>query len=140
MDSLIIQRYHELETDEAKLRRLTGLKQSEFEALHPLFKEKWETYFTHFTLDGAPRTRQASIRKNSIFSNTSDALLFGLIYLKGDIRQEQLASFFGVDQPKASKYLALIKRMIYQMIETKPRIVPKRKQEQLLKGLRSSIT
>ena len=104
----MIQRYHDIESDGVKLRRLTGLKREEFEALHVLFKEVWQSYFAQFTLDGTPRSRQASIRKNSIFSDTRDALLFVLIYLKGEIRQEQLAVFFEMDQPKASKYLSLI--------------------------------
>ncbi|MEZ4902376.1 MAG: hypothetical protein R2822_11790 [Spirosomataceae bacterium] len=135
MPSLLTQRYQDIETDDARLRRLTGFKRQEFEVLHLLFRDKWNHYFTHFTLDGTPRTRQASKRKNSIFNDTNDALLFGLIYLKGDIRQEQLALSFGIDQPKASKYLALIKRIIYQMIEVNPKSIPKRRKEQIFKGL-----
>ncbi len=136
MVSVMIQRYHDLETDEVKLRRLTGLKRVEFEALHLLFKDVWQSYFAQFTLDGAPRFRQASIRKNSIFSDTNDALLFGLIYVNGNVRQEQLALFFGIDQPKTSKYLSLIQRILLQVIEANPRVIVKRKQERILKAIR----
>lgn len=136
MVSVMIQRYHDLETDEVKLRRLTGLKRVEFEALHLLFKDVWQSYFAQFTLDGAPRFRQASIRKNSIFSDTNDALLFGLIYVNGNVRQEQLALFFGIDQPKTSKYLSLIQRILLQVIEANPRVIAKRKQERILKAIR----
>lgn len=136
MVSVMIQRYHDLETDEVKLRRLTGLKRMEFEALHLLFKDVWQSYFAQFTLDGTPRFRQASIRKNSIFSDTNDALLFGLIYVNGNVRQEQLAVFFGIDQPKTSKYLSLIQRILLQVIEANPRVIAKRKQERILKAIR----
>ena len=131
----MIQRYQDIESDGVKLRRLTGLKREEFEALHVLFKEVWQSYFAQFTLDGTPRSRQASIRKNSIFSDTRDALLFVLIYLKGEIRQEQLAVFFEMDQPKASKYLSLIQRMLLQVLETNPRGIPKNKKVYLSKVL-----
>jgi len=131
----MIQRYHDVEVDEVKLRRLTGFKRAEFELLHIYFREAWVNYFAQYTLDGSIRTRQASIRKNSIFSDTHDALLFGLIYLNGNLRQEQLAAFFGIDQPKASKYLSLIQRIILQIIQTTPRAVPKRRLEKLLEAL-----
>jgi len=135
MNPLSIQRYQELEADETKLRRLTGFKHLDFESLHLLFKEKWQGYFAQFTLDGSSRVRQASIRKNSIFPDTKDALLFGLIYLNGKVSQEQLANFFGVDQPKASKYLRLIQQMLHQILEGNPRTIPKKKQKQLLNVL-----
>jgi hypothetical protein len=135
MNSGMIHRYHDIETDEAKLKRLTGLKRNEFEALHHLFKEVWQGYFAHYTLDGTARTRQASVRKNSIFADTNDALLFGLIYLNGNMRQEQLAAFFNIDQPKASKYLSLIQKFLLQILESHPRALPKRKQEKILKIL-----
>lgn len=135
MVPVMIQRYHDLETDEVRLRRLTGLKRVEFEALHLLFKDVWQSYFSQFTLDGTPRFRQASIHKNSIFSDTNDALLFGLIYVNGNVKQEQLAVFFGIDQPKTSKYLSLIQRILLQVIEANPRVVSKRKQEKILKAI-----
>jgi hypothetical protein len=135
MFPVIIQRYHDIESDGVKLRRLTGLKHEEFEALHSLFKNEWQSYFAQYTLDATPRARRASIRKNSIFSDTRDALLFGLIYLKGEIRQEQLAVFFEMDQPKASKYLSLIQRILLQVLEVNPRGIPKAKKEYLLRAI-----
>lgn len=137
MNLEMIQRYHDLEADDPKLRRLTGLKRSEFELLHGYFREAWNAYFAEYTLDGVARLRQASVRKNSIFGDTHDALLFGLIYLNGNLRQDQLASFFGIDQPKASKYLSLIQRILLQVIEATPRAVPKRKLDKFLDMLSS---
>jgi predicted XRE-type DNA-binding protein len=135
MVSGMIQRYHDLESDGGKLRRLTGLTLTEFETLHSVFKDVWKAYFSQFTLDGTPRARQASVRRNSIFGETKDALLFGLIYLNAEIRQDQLATFFGIDQPKASKYLFLIQKMLKQALETNPRGIPKRKKELILKTM-----
>ncbi|MFN4145374.1 MAG: hypothetical protein ACK4GN_06090 [Runella sp.] len=130
-----IQRYNELRYDESALKRLTGLKQEAFEALAVPFKEQWEAYLSKFTLEGVPRVRQMSVRKNSIFADPKDALLFGLIYLKGNINQEKLAISFGIDQPKTSKYLALIQRLILQVLEANPRILPRQKRAKIIDSI-----
>ncbi|MDF7820291.1 hypothetical protein P1X15_21905 [Runella sp. MFBS21] len=133
---MITYRYEELRHDDALLKKLTGYKPAEFEALHYHFEHFWQAHFSKFTLDGMPRFRQASIRRNSIFPDSRDALLFGLIYLKGQINQAELALGFGIDQPKASKYLSLIERLLGQVLEAAPRVIPKRKQEEILNILK----
>ena len=74
MNFEIIQQYHDLEGNELKLRRLTGLKFSEFELLHVYFQEAWTNYFVQYTLDGSARLSKASVRKNSIFRDIHDVL------------------------------------------------------------------
>ncbi|MEI7582964.1 hypothetical protein [Runella sp.] len=64
-----------------------------------------------------------------------ESLFCVITYLKGEIRQDQLAVFFEMDQPKASKYLSLIQRILLQVLETNPRGIPKGKKEYLLKAL-----
>ena len=83
MIKFILGRYHDLENDEPSFRRLTGMKLKEFEQLHHYFKNDLEHYFSQFTLEGIARTRQISNRKNSIFTDSRDALLFVLIYRNG---------------------------------------------------------
>lgn len=134
MTPFTIQRYQYLEEDEVTLRQLTGLKKHEFEMLHSFFDNDWKNYFAKFTLEGAPRLRQASLRRNNIFADNRDALLFGLIYLKGEILQEELAAFFAIDQPKASKYLALIKRLLSHILKN-PHSLPKPKRVKIIKAL-----
>ncbi|WP_428666913.1 hypothetical protein [Runella sp.] len=134
MTPFIIQRYQYLEYDETALRQLTGLKKQEFETLHSFFNNDWKNYFSQFTLEGMPRLRQTSLRRNNIFADSRDALLFGLIYLKGEILQEELAAFFTIDQPKASKYLALIKRLLSDILKN-PQSLPKSKRLRILSAI-----
>jgi Helix-turn-helix of DDE superfamily endonuclease len=124
-------RYQDVRDNEAILRKLTGLKMEEFLALHQTFDHAWNRHFASFTLDGKPRARQASIRKNSIFSDTHDALLFCLIYLKNKTLQQELAHSFGIDQPKASRYLHLTRQLLLQSFDSTIRGVSRRKREWL---------
>lgn len=134
MTPFTIRHYQVLQQDEAALRQLTGLKKREFELLHSFFDNDWKNYFSKFTLEGTPRLRQTSLRRNSIFADNRDALLFGLIYLKGEILQEELAALFAIDQPKASKYLALIKRLLSDILKN-PRSLSKFKRIKIIKTL-----
>jgi Helix-turn-helix of DDE superfamily endonuclease len=129
--------YQEIRNNEAEFKKLTGLKISEFDGLHSNFEHLWTNYFENFTLEGKARLRQSSIRKNSIFSSTRDALLFGLIYLKCNLLQDELASRFEIDQPKASRYLYLIRNLLRQAINSNKPMLPRQKQEWLRNELYS---
>lgn len=125
--------YDDIIQDETHFKRTTGLRKVEFDLLHESFKEAWSRYFSQFTLEGKARVRQVSHRKNRIFDDTKEVLFFGLIYLKGNILQEQLAEHFKIDQPKASRYLALIKKILNEVLAKQPNIISKRKRQILLK-------
>ena len=141
MSWIVIQRYEDLQADEKNFRKLTGLKKDEFSTLYRFFKEEWHSYFLNFTFNGNPRMRrQVFVRKNSIFWDSQDALLFGLIYLKGGVPQEQLAYSFGIDQPKASKYLSLIQKILLQAVEKNPNIISKRKQKRIMEPIMARAT
>jgi deoxyadenosine/deoxycytidine kinase len=141
MNLILIKRYSELQTDEQALQRLTGLKNDEFLALYYAFREEWQLYFYFFTFTGQPRQRkQISVRKNSIFGDSRDALLFVLIYLKGGVLQQELAKAFGIDQPKVSRYLAITQKLLLQVIFKNPNIIPKWKQKKLQDAIFSRAT
>ncbi len=132
MNWIVIRRYEELQTDEKCFRKLTGLNKDEFSALYHFFKDEWHSYFSNFTFNGSPRLRrQVFTRKNSIFGDSQDVLLFSLIYLRGGVPQEQLAVGFGIDQPKASKYLSLTQKILLQVVEKNPNVISKRKQKRI---------
>lgn len=133
MSWVMIQRYEDLQVNEKDLRRLTGLRREEFASLYRYFKQEWDTYFSNFTFGGTPRLRRrVYVRKNSIFADPQDVLLFALVYLKGSFPQEKLAESFGIDQPKASRYLSLTQRILQNVIEKKHSIISKKKQRELL--------
>ena len=126
--------FFDITTKEEELTKITGLKMTEFESLDSQFSKRWISYFKQNTLDGQPRLRQSSSRKNNIFSTGREALLFGLIYLKSDLPQEDIAKQYGIDQPKASRYLNLICNLLRQSVE-KRRVLPTKKQQWLYKQL-----
>jgi len=123
--------YRALQSDEAVFRRFTGLRPPDFEAFHDPFRKSWDNYFTNFTLEGKVRHRKTSVRKNSVFPDTKEALFFALVYFKGNVLQEELASQFGIDQPKASRYLFLIRNLLVQTMEENQKILPKPKLERI---------
>ncbi|MCU0339873.1 MAG: transposase family protein [Spirosomaceae bacterium] len=129
MTPFFIPRYEDSAHDETQFKRLTGLKKSEFERLHQRFREDWLLYFSQFTLEGKLRVRQASHRKNRIFEDTKEVLFFGLIYLKGNILQEHLAEHFEIDQPKASRYLTLIRKILNEVLSKHANLISKRKRQ-----------
>jgi hypothetical protein len=121
--------FSRIQENEGELKKMTGLKISEFEDLHESFSKLWQTYFKQYTFDGKLRTRQSVTRKNSIFGETREALLFGLIYLRNDLLQQELATQCGIDQPKASRYLLLIRKLLKESITRNTKILPRRKRE-----------
>ncbi|AEI49662.1 transposase family protein [Runella slithyformis] len=125
-------RYKNIQDDESELHRLTGLKGKEFETLHGFFKTELTDYFAQYTLEGTPRDRKPFSRNNTIFTATEDALLFVLTYLNGRVRQEQLATLFGIDQPKVSKYLKFLRTLLMHVITTHPGALSRYKKQRIL--------
>ncbi|MFN8349703.1 MAG: hypothetical protein U0X91_32180 [Spirosomataceae bacterium] len=132
MPKLPLLRYKDLENDALSLRSLTGLNKKDFEKLHRFFEKELQNYFVQFTLNGVPRTRRLFSRRNSLFSDTGDALLFILIYLNGSVRQNELAELFGIDQPKVSKYVNFLGPILSQVINNHARAMSRSKKERIL--------
>ncbi|MCP1384101.1 transposase family protein [Runella salmonicolor] len=124
-------RYCNLQNNESMLRRLTGLNRRQFESLHPFFENSLNDYFNEFTLEGTPRNRRPFVHGNAIFTDTRDSLLFILAYVNGNVRQAQLADFFGIDQPKVSKYIKILRPILSQAIKANPDSLSKYKKELL---------
>jgi hypothetical protein len=129
--------FSKIQQNDEELKKMTGLKTVEFEGLHKSFEKLWSAYFGQYTFDGKPRLRQPATRKNSIFGETREALLFGLIYLRNDLLQEELATQCGMDQPKASRYLFLIRKLLKESVTKNAKILPRRKREWLRSELQS---
>ncbi|AXE17903.1 hypothetical protein DR864_09245 [Runella rosea] len=129
MTSIPKWRYSLLQNNELMLRRLTGLNRRKFEALHPYFENTLNDYFNKFTIEGTPRNRRPFVHGNAIFTDTRDSLLFILAYVNGNVRQVQLAEFFGIDQPKVSKYIKILRPILSQAIKTNPNALSKYKKE-----------
>ena len=125
-------RYQDLKADDLIISAHTGLNRLEFETLANEFYEVVETYFIHFTIEGKTRQRQYKSRKNSVFVEWSDLLLFILLYLKTNPLQIVFATSFGLTQPKSSMWLKLASNFLLETL-AKGNVLPERKSECLSK-------
>jgi len=111
--------------------KLVGLKSSEFETLQSAFSKYWEGYFETYTLKKESRQRRSTQRRNSTFTDSSEALFFVLLYLNNHATQEELSKLFGIDQPRVSKYLQLAKQLLAETFQKEKGVLPKQKKERL---------
>jgi len=95
----------------------TSFTVDEFELLHMMFSESFAEYMKYNTLEGKVRQRSFTIRKNSIFQNTKDMLLFIVMYMKNYPLQEYQAMLFKIYQPKANMYIHLFTKIIQKSLK-----------------------
>ncbi len=119
---------------------IVGIKSADFETLNEVFSKRLEYYLSEYTLEGKKRHRRNFKRENSIFSDSRKALCFILYYVKDRTTQEQAAHAFGIDQPKASKYLTLLKRLLHETLLNNQNALSKAKVAWLQNSLRKVYT
>ncbi|GAB3506820.1 helix-turn-helix domain-containing protein [Emticicia fontis] len=125
-------RYQDLKGDDLIISAHIGLNKLEFETLAKEFNQVVETHFIHFTIEGKIRQRQSKSRKNSVFVEWSDLLLFILVYLKTNPLQIVFATSFGLTQPKSSMWLKLASNFLLETL-AKGNVLPERKSERIAK-------
>lgn len=101
-------KYEKIIKNPAQILSLTGFSAREFNLLAEEFKQEWDEYITHYTLEGKPRQRISLPRKTSIMPKVHDKLLFILVYLKTFPLQELQAASFDMVQPQANKWIHLL--------------------------------
>lgn len=112
--------------------RFAGLNEADFECLVHTFEREWDSYLEVNTLEGHPRARQKGVlRKNTIFKETKEVLLFVLLYLIGGVNQEQLAKSLGIHQSKVSKYLTLAKTILQRVLAGNPSLFSQRRRKSI---------
>lgn len=127
-------RYTDLASNQKRLLALTGLKPTEFEALCLFFDQAWQGVFRYKTLEGKPRRRQSTPRKNSTLPTPQDKLLFVLYFLKTNPLQEQLGTHFAMPQSQVSFWLSRLLPTLEQAL-TRAECLPERKSEQLARAV-----
>ena len=109
--------YKELSQYRRKFLAMTGYTVEEFEALLPSFRVQFEAYVKSHKLNGKPRgKRRYTDYKNSPLPTIEDKLLFILIYLKQGHLQEAHATFFGMHQSDANRWIHLLHRLLNQTL------------------------
>jgi len=114
---------------------LTGFTPDEFDELVMEFRNEWNQYSSHFTLEGKPRQRVALPRKTNILPSVQDKLLFILMYLKTFPLQELQAASFSMSQPQANFWIHLLSPILRKTLKRLKELPERNSQklEQLLK-------
>ena len=114
---------------------LTGFTPDEFDELALEFRDEWEQYSNHFTLEGKPRQRIALPRSTSVLPGVQDKLMFILVYLKTFPLQELQAATFSMNQPQANFWVHLLSPILRKTLKRLKEIPERNNQklEQLLK-------
>ena len=107
--------YEEVTQRAGSLRAMTGLTDTEFQALLPHFEQALVAYMGTRTIDGQPRTsRRYSTYENCPLPSMADKLLFMLSYLKHNPIQEMQGQLFGMSQSNANKWIHLLHPVLNQ--------------------------
>lgn len=114
---------------------LTGFTPDEFDELALEFRNEWEQYSNHFTLEGKPRQRIALPQGKNILPGVQDKLLFILVYLKTFPLQELQAATFSMNQPQANFWIHLLSPILGKTLKRLKEIPERNNQklDQLLK-------
>ncbi len=112
-----------------------GFSPKEFDELVSEFRNEWEQYSIHFTLEGKPRQRIALPRTTNILPSVQDKLLFILVYLKTVPLQELQAATFSMNQPQANFWIHLLSPILGKTLKRLKEIPERNSQklDQLLK-------
>jgi hypothetical protein len=101
--------YAEVTQRAGSLRALTGLTETEFQALLPHFEQAFMTYMDERTIDGQPRTsRRYTTYGTCPLPTSADKRLFILTYMKQNPIQEVQGQLFGMSQSNANKWIHLL--------------------------------
>ncbi len=97
--------YQTLQKNKRQFLSVSGLSHRDFVALHEDFATVWSAMMNERTIEGKPRRRKRSIRRDSVLETTEDTLLFILSYLKNNPTQDYHASQWGMRQSQAHPYI-----------------------------------
>jgi hypothetical protein len=100
--------YEKLRTTKRQFKDLTSLSVSDFDRLLPLFTREWESYITHFTLDGLPRVYPYEAKNAEQLPTPESKLFFILFYKKIHCIQPALATIFDLDIGMANRWIHIL--------------------------------
>ncbi len=110
-------RYDEVTQRVGSLRAMTGLTDTEFQALLPVFEQAFERSMATRTVDGQPRAgRRYRAYVNGPLPTMADKLPLILSYLKHHPIQEMQGQLFGVSQSNANQWIHLLHAALNQAL------------------------
>lgn len=126
-------------TKKKQLKSVTGLLQSEFEKLMPMFQRCWHDYISKYTFEGSIRRRERSRRINSTFKCDEDMLIFILYHYRHYITQDLMSVHFEMTQPQIAKWIKALEPILKQCLKELG-LTPKREVKELNEQLDYRIT
>lgn len=133
------QSYDNLRKNEKQFQAVTGVSFAVFENLCAFFDEDLKAYYEDFTMDGTPRKRKMSVRKDGVLCKAEDKLCFILSYLKNNTLQETHASNWGMKQPQCNLWIHFLLQRLLVTLE-RLQLVPAEDSESLMKLLETIQT
>jgi DDE superfamily endonuclease len=128
-------RYKDIQHNERRLLGLTSLKSAEFEHLLAHFSPLCERYFRYHTYAGKPgKLPKFEPQSDEILAESSDKLLFLLIYFKNNALQEFQAAFYDISQGQVSNLVRVLTPLLDQALH-KMGLSPARDSQTLKKQL-----
>jgi hypothetical protein len=105
------------------LRALTGLTETEFQALLPHVEPAFMTSMDERTIDGQPRTsRRYTTYGTCPLPTSADKRLFMLTYVKQTPLQEVQGHLVGMSQANANKWIHLLHPVVNHALATQERL------------------
>jgi hypothetical protein len=111
------QSYTNLSRNEEQFNAVVGISLAVFAGLSTCFEQQLSSYEQHFAMNGQPRKRALSRRKDNIFSSANDKLCFILSYLKNNALQQSHASNWGMLQPQANIWIHYLSGQLLTSLE-----------------------
>lgn len=100
--------YQKIRQNPKQFLSITSLDTAKFDELLPFFRQEWEKFIHHFTLEGMPRVRPYVADKNEFLPDIEQKLFFILAYQKNATLQEFFAASFDTDQSVCNKWVHLL--------------------------------
>jgi len=123
--------YEDVTQRAGSLRAMTGLAETEFQALLPHFEQAFETYLGTRTIDGHPRTsRRYSPYVTCPLLTMADKLLFILSDLTHHPIQELQGQLLEMSQANANKWIHRLHAVLHQALADQE-LLPARTAEEL---------
>lgn len=97
---------------------VTSLKVEEFDFLNAVFAERWIKFHRYHTIEGKKRKHPLNNphKETRTLPSTEEKLFFVLVYLKNYSLQEMMSANFGFSQGNASKWIKILRPILYQSL------------------------
>lgn len=112
-------KYAEIRQRNRQFESITGLKVEEFDFLYLEFAQRWKKFYRYHTLEGKKRQHPHNNpgKDTRTLPSIAEKLFFVLVYLKNYSLQEMMAASFGFSQSNASKWIKVLRPILFDSLK-----------------------